>query len=525
MPGIELTAGLAQYPVAGFDHQAELFENRYEITRRNQPATRVTPAQQRLGAGQALAVATELRLVIEHELFLLQGMAQVAFKFQAFQSTGVHISLIELEVVFAAFFSVVHRRIGVFHQLAQLIAVLRAQGDADTGSDEEFAVLQHEGLDQAGQDQLGYMDGTVQGHFAGCARLQQQGELIAPHAGHGVVVMHTIEQACGHVLEHAIAGGVAERIVDRLEAIKVQEHQHHPGFLPLGLLQCRMQAILEQCAVGQVSEGVIVGQAMNALFAGLALADVAEEAHVTGQVAFVVNHCSNANPCGVVLTAAPLEPDFAFPGAALVQLLEHIAQVRLLLVIDGEHVWQLVEHLADGVSADPAEGFVGLYDIAGGVGDQNGRGRMFEYRGGHAQVFFRAALLADVSAHAEDALEYPVLVPNQYQPQLDGDLATIGTQAIEQEQLGGNLLAQHGQLFALAQGTADPIEQRVDASQLRRVGDGALPAVVQDPVDVIAQYCLYRRADVVELQGIVGGENHVADAFGEHAVALFAVTQ
>ncbi|MNP43290.1 hypothetical protein D3C76_1371000 [compost metagenome] len=118
-----------------------------------------------------------------------------------------------------------------------------------------------------------------------------------------------------------------------------------------------------------------------------------------------------------------------------------------------------------------------------------------------------------------------MLVPNQYQPQLDGDLATIGTQAIEQEQLGGNLLAQHGQLFALAQGTADPIEQRVDASQLRRVGDGALPAVVQDPVDVIAQYCLYRRADVVELQGIVGGENHVADTFGEHAVALFAVTQ
>ncbi|MCY1423831.1 hypothetical protein D9M71_395570 [compost metagenome] len=62
---------------------------------------------------------------------------------------------------------------------------------------------------------------------------------------------------------------------------------------------------------------------------------------------------------------------------------------------------------------------------------------MLEYRGGHAQVFFGAALLADIAADAEDALEAFLVVPHQHQAQLDRDLAAIGTQAVEQEQLGG----------------------------------------------------------------------------------------
>ena len=39
-----------------------------------------------------------------------------------------------------------------------------------------------------------------------------------------------------------------------------------------------------------------------------------------------------------MLAIAALEPHFALPGAVLMQLLEHIAQVGFLLLIDGEHV-------------------------------------------------------------------------------------------------------------------------------------------------------------------------------------------
>ncbi|MNN97480.1 hypothetical protein D3C81_2166530 [compost metagenome] len=60
---------------------------------------------------------------------------------------------------------------------------------------------------------------------------------------------------------------------------------------------------------------------------------------------------------------------------------------------------------------------------------------------------------------------------------------------------------------------------------MRGVGKGVLPAIGEHPAWLIAQYCLHRRADIIELQGVVGGENHIADALGEHAVALFAVAQ
>ncbi|MNZ45431.1 hypothetical protein D3C78_630860 [compost metagenome] len=285
------------------------------------------------------------------------------------------------------------------------------------------------------------MDGAVECHLAGSARLQQQGELVAAHARHGVVLVHAGGQAHGHFLEHAVAGGMAEGVVDRLEAVEVEEYQHHPLAVPFGVLQRGVQAVLEQRAVGQVGEGVVVGQAVDALFAGLALADVGEEAHVAGQVAFVVQHRGNADPGRVVVAVAALEPHLALPAAALVQLLDHVAQVAFLLLVDGKHARQLVEHLADGVATDAAERFVGLDDIAGRVGDEDGRGGVLEYRRGHAQVFFGAALLADVAAHTEHAFEAFFIVPDQHQAQFDGDLAAIGAQAVEQEQLGGQLAA------------------------------------------------------------------------------------
>ena len=485
----------------------------------------MAPAQQRFGAGQALAVATELRLVIQDEFVLLQRMAQIAFQFQTLQRTGVHVGLIELEVVLAAFLGVVHRRVGVLHQLAEFIAVLRTQGDADTGGDEELAALKHERPHQAGENLLGDMNRPVQRQFAIGAMLQQQGEFVAAHARHGVVVIDAGQQARGHVLEHAVAGGVAEGVVDRFETVEVEEHQHHPRLLPFGRLQRGVQTILEQRAVRQVGEGVVIGEAVDTLLAGLALADVAEETHVTGQIALIVKHGSNADPRRVMLAVTALHPHFAFPGAVLVQLLEHVAQVRVLLLVDGEHVRQLVEHFADAVAADPTERFVGLDDVAGRVGDQDCRSRVLEYRGGHAQIFFGTALLADIAADAEHAFERAVFVPHQHQAQFDRNLAAVGAQAIEEEQLRLHLTAQQCQLLGLVQRLADAVHQHMNAVQLPGIGDDRLPAVLENPFGVVTEHRLHRRADVVQRELAVGGENHVADAFGEHAVTLLAVTQ
>ncbi len=301
----------------------------------------------------------------------------------------------------------------------QFVTVLRAEGDADTGGHEELAAFEHKGFHQAGEDLLGHMNRPVQGDFAVGPRLQEQGELVAAHARHGVVIVDAAEQARGHFLEHAIAGGVAQGVVDRLEAVQVEEHQHHPGLLPFGRLQCGVQTVLEQCAVGQVRQGVVIGEAVNPLFAGLALADVGEEAHVTGQIALVIQNGGDADPGRIVLTIAALEPDFAFPGAVLAQLLEYITQMGFLLLVDGQHVRQLVEDLLHRITTDAAERLVGLDDIAGRVGDQDRRGGVFKNRGRHAQVFLGAALLADIATDPQHAFKRTVFIPDQHQAQLD----------------------------------------------------------------------------------------------------------
>lgn len=166
--------------------------------------------------------------------------------------------------------------------------------------------------------------------------------------------------------------------------------------------------------------------------------------------------------------------------------------MRRLLAIGGEHAGQLVEHLAGGIAADPAERLVDLDDVAGRVGHQDRGGGVLEDRRRHAQVLFRAALLADVAAHAEDALETAVLVPHQNQAQLHRDLVAVGAQAVEHEQLVRQFVAQAVEAIAFAECIADAFEQVIEADQLLRVGGHVGETVGHHPVDGVAQHRLDR---------------------------------
>jgi hypothetical protein len=57
---------------------------------------------------------------------------------------------------------------------------------------------------------------------------------------------------------------VAERVVDGLEAVEVDEH--HRGLLAVavGERERLLQAVLQQAAVGQAGERVVVGQVLRA---------------------------------------------------------------------------------------------------------------------------------------------------------------------------------------------------------------------------------------------------------------------
>ena len=83
---------------------------------------------------------------------------------------------------------------------------------------------------------------------------QHDDEFVAAHARHGVAVAHAGDQALGHVLQHAVAGGVAERVVDFLEVVEVDEQHRHLRVQALAVRGRLAHAVDQQQAVGQAGQ-------------------------------------------------------------------------------------------------------------------------------------------------------------------------------------------------------------------------------------------------------------------------------
>ena len=175
---------------------------------------------------------------------------------------GVHVRLEEGKAAAARALGRVHGRIGMRHQLGGHGAV-GVQRDAHRARQVDLAVLQRHRLRQRLDQPLSQLhDGRL-----GDVRFQQQHELVAAHAGHGVGGPGGGRQAAGHLLQHLVAEAVAEGIVDGLEAVQVDEQHRQPAAVPLAALHRLRHPVVEQQPVGQAGERIAKGQLVQ-LFIG-----------------------------------------------------------------------------------------------------------------------------------------------------------------------------------------------------------------------------------------------------------------
>jgi hypothetical protein len=72
-------------------------------------------------------------------------------------------------------------------------------------------------------------------------------------------------QAPANMLQQLVADRMAQGVVDRLEAIEVEEHHRHPMLAALGLSQRLLQAVVQQGAIGQAGQAVMVRDMPDAL--------------------------------------------------------------------------------------------------------------------------------------------------------------------------------------------------------------------------------------------------------------------
>ncbi len=97
----------------------------------------------------------------------------------------------------------------------------------------------------------------------GIVRLQDvldNGEFIATQAGDRIALAHAFAQACRHLDQQLVAGQVAMRIVDGLEAVEIQAHQRHGAAGALGARQTVVHVPREQGAIGQAGQRIIMCQ-------------------------------------------------------------------------------------------------------------------------------------------------------------------------------------------------------------------------------------------------------------------------
>ena len=140
----------------------------------------------------------------------------------------------------------------------------RGQRDADRGRDEDLAPLE---LQRLGELRLDAPGDRLGGLGVGDV-LEEEAELVAAQPRHGVARAQRGAEAIAHLHQQLVADRVAERVVDHLEAVEVEEEHGQVLVAPPGAREPVAEPVHEQRPVRQpgqrVAEG-LRGQLLEAL--------------------------------------------------------------------------------------------------------------------------------------------------------------------------------------------------------------------------------------------------------------------
>ena len=212
-----------EHPVADFDDQPGFFGQRNKFGWADQAALRVLPADQRFGLVDAAGRQVHDRLEINPELVGRQRTAQVVDQPQPGLCGFLHGQGEIAEPVAALALGDIHRLIGVLEQIFYLGGIVRIQRDADAGRYIDHFIPQLERFGQFLQDVRGYPL-----NIADVVKFRQNdGELVTAQTCHGVGLAHTVADAARRFHQQDVAHAVAERVVDLLEVVEVDEQQRH----------------------------------------------------------------------------------------------------------------------------------------------------------------------------------------------------------------------------------------------------------------------------------------------------------
>ena len=235
LPASQLLQGLGDGPFAHAEVQATVLGQRDELAGREHLRA-AHPAHQRLDADDAVVAGVDDGLVVEHQLVAVQhggqGRLQLEVAAQLF-AIGV---VVDQQAVAPLLTRHAHGHVGLGQQHLEIAAVAREPGGADGGAQHQVQPVDLEGATQVGLDDLGGLAGGILvGQVGEDQRVFVTRQPADQQIGHVQVVAclgrvglgevaEGMAQAVGHVLQHAVAGTLAEGLVDAAEPVDVEHH-------------------------------------------------------------------------------------------------------------------------------------------------------------------------------------------------------------------------------------------------------------------------------------------------------------
>ena len=304
LPAHGLAARLAHHPSAERHDEPRLFGERNERERREHSARGMVPAHERLDAGDLARVQEHDRLIAKNELLALDRVAQIGLELEPLHRFGVHARFVAAVLPLPALLRDVHRHVGVAQQIARRVIRVR-DGDADARGREHFLPLEMEGVLHELEHALDHSHGRIVVRRI----LDEDRELVAAEARDRVGRAHRGLHALRRVDQQHVALRVAERVVDGLEVVEIEEDHGDRARVPAREHERVRHAIEKERAIRQPGERVVKCLMRELGLQRLALADVARVEHDAahrGLVEQIRSDHLDVAPSAIVVPHAPL---------------------------------------------------------------------------------------------------------------------------------------------------------------------------------------------------------------------------
>ena len=209
------------------------------------------PTQQRFDPEDLTSSQVQLGLVVQHQLAFVYRSRQLVG--QAHTVGAVDVPAVDGKAG-AALFGAIHGYIGVPHQLIG-VSGITCHRHAHAGPDTSFDRVEGEGLLQAVDDPLGDLDDVV-----GVTAQKKDHELIATESNNDVRGAQAGPESGTDLSQNVIAGGMAERVVDLLEMVEIDEKEGDIAVLGVELSALTEYVIEQARQIAPVVEpGQLVG--------------------------------------------------------------------------------------------------------------------------------------------------------------------------------------------------------------------------------------------------------------------------